>query len=278
MIMEHVEANGASIPALGLGTWTLKGRDCADLVAHALSVGYRHLDTAAMYDNEEAVGEGLRASGLKRDEVFVTTKVWYTDIEPGDLERSARESLKRLGLDHVDLLLIHWPNPAVPVADSIGALNAVRAAGLTRHIGVSNFTTGLLAEAIAASEHPLVANQVEYHPRLSQAKVLAACRAAGMAMVSYCPLYRGGALFAEPAIAEAARRAGRTPAQIVLRWHVQQDGVVAIPRTTRKERLAGNAAIFDFSLTDDEMAAISALSSAKSRICDFAFSPEWDAA
>ncbi|QDZ03443.1 aldo/keto reductase [Nitratireductor mangrovi] len=276
--MEHVEANGASIPALGLGTWTLKGRHCADLVAHALSLGYRHLDTAAMYDNEEAVGEGLRASGLKRDDVFVTTKVWYTDIAPGDLERSARESLRRLGLDHVDLLLIHWPNPAIPVADSIGALNAVRAAGLTRHIGVSNFTTGLLAEAIAASEHPLVANQVEYHPRLSQAKVLAACRAAGMAMVSYCPLYRGGALFAEPAIAEAARRTGRTPAQIVLRWHVQQDGVVAIPRTTRKERLAENAAIFDFTLTEDEMAAISALSSAQSRICDFAFSPEWDAA
>lgn len=277
-MMEHVEANGASIPALGLGTWTLKGRDCADLVAHALSVGYRHLDTAAMYDNEEAVGEGLRASGLKREDVFVTTKVWYTDIAPGDLERSATESLTRLGLDHVDLLLIHWPNPAVPVADSIGALNAVRASGLTRHIGVSNFTTGLLAEAIAASEHPLVANQVEYHPRLSQAKVLAACRAAGMAMVSYCPLYRGGALFAEPAIVEAARRTGRTPAQIVLRWHVQQASVVAIPRTTRKERLAENAAIFDFSLTEDEMAAISALSSAQSRICDYAFSPEWDAA
>lgn len=274
--MHDVIANGAVIPALGLGTWTLRGRQCADLVEHALSIGYRHVDTAAAYENEQAVGHGIRAAGLPRDQVFVTTKVWWTDIAPGDLERSAEASLKRLGLDYVDLLLIHWPNPSIPIERSIRALNAVKEAELTRHIGVSNFTTSLLAEATRLSEAPLVANQVEYHPFLDQRKVYAACRRAGMAMVAYCPLYRGGALGA-PAILRAGARHGRTPAQIVLRWHVQQESVVAIPRTSRKERLAENAAIFDFSLSDDEMAAISALSAENDRICDYAFSPAWDA-
>jgi diketogulonate reductase-like aldo/keto reductase len=274
--MHSVEANGAAIPALGLGTWTLEGRACAELVEKALETGYRHVDTAASYGNEEAVGAGLRAAGLPRDSVFVTTKVWWTDLAPDDLRRSAEASLKRLGLDAVDLLLIHWPNPQVPLPETIAALNRVRADGLARHIGVSNFPTALLAQALELSEAPLVANQVESHPYLDQSKVYAACRAAGMAMVAYCPLARGGALFAEPAVAAAAQRHGKTPGQVVLRWQVQQDGVVAIPRTSRPERLAENAAIFDFALSDDEMAAISALRTKGLRICDFGFSPQWD--
>lgn len=276
--MHRIKANGADIPAIGMGTWTLKGDQCAELVAAAIDVGYRHIDTAAMYANEDAVGRGIAGSGIARDDIFVTTKVWWTDIAPGDLERSAEQSLARLGLDHVDLLLIHWPNPRVPVADSIGALNRVRERGLARNIGVSNFTTALLDEALRASDAPLVADQVEYHPMLNQDKVHAACRKAGMAMVSYCPLYRGGALFDRPEIVGPARRLGKAPAQIVLRWHVQQDGVVAIPRTTRRERLAENLAVFNFELDAAEMDAISALSSANSRICDFELSPRWDAA
>lgn len=276
--MHSVEANGASIPALGLGTWTLKGKECSGLVAEALRVGYRHVDTAAAYGNEEAVGEGLRASGVARDAVFVTTKVWWTDLGAADLRRSAEASLSRLGLDAVDLLLIHWPNPAIPLAETVAALNRTREEGLARHIGVSNFPTALLREAIALSDAPLVANQVEHHPYLDQSKVRAVCEAAGMALVGYCPLHRGGGLLQEPVIVEAARAHGRTPGQIVLRWHVQQPGTVAIPRTSRKERLAENAAIFDFVLSDEEMAAISALGSAANRICDYDFSPEWDPA
>lgn len=276
--MHDVLANGAAIPALGLGTWTLKGSQCAELVGQALGLGYRHIDTAAMYGNEEAVGDGLRSSGVDREKIFVTTKVWWTDIASGALERSAEQSLKRLGLACVDLLLIHWPNPAVPLSKSIGALNAAKDAGLTRHIGVSNFPTRLLEEAIAISKAPLVANQVENHPFLDQSKVHAACRAAGMAMVSYCPLHRGGALSGHRVIADAAGRHGKSAAQIVLRWHVQQEGVAAIPRTTKKERLAENAAIFDFALSREEMNAISALSAANERICDYDFSPVWDAA
>lgn len=274
--MHDVKANGAAIPALGFGTWTLTGSPCAELVAEALKIGYRHVDTAAMYDNEREVGEGIRASGLRRDEIFLTTKVWWTDIAPGDLERSAETSLKRLGVDYVDLLLVHWPNPAIPLEKTMRALNAVRARGMTRHIGVSNFTTRLLAEAIRHSDAPLVANQVEYHPYLDQRKVHVACREAGMAMVSYCPLHRGRSLLDESVIVRTAGAHGKTPAQIVLRWHVQQDGVVAIPRTTKKERLAENAAIFDFELSEEEMNAISALRKPDGRICNFDFSPDWD--
>ena len=276
--MNNVKANGASIPAIGLGTWTLRGRQCRDMVREAIATGYRHIDTAAMYGNEEDVGHGLADAGIGRDEIFLTTKVWWSDIAPGDLERSAEASLKRLGVDSVDLLLIHWPNPRVPLEGSIRALNAAREAGLARNIGVSNFTTPLLAEAIRLSEAPLVANQVEYHPYLDQTKVLRACREAGMAMVSYCPLYRAGGPLTEKPVRDAAERHGKTPGQIVLRWHVQQDGVVAIPRTTRPARLAENIDLFDFSLDEEEMAAISALRRANRRIADYDFSPRWDAA
>ncbi|MER9032729.1 aldo/keto reductase [Mesorhizobium sp. M0674] len=274
--MHKVMANGAAIPVIGFGTWTLKGELCSELVAHALSLGYRHIDTASLYDNESAVGEGLRFSGVPRDNVFVTTKVWFTDIAPGDLERSAEKSLKRLGLETVDLLLIHWPYPEIPLTGSIKALSAVRDSGMVRHIGVSNFPTGILAEALRLSDAPLVANQVEYHPYLDQTKVYAACRAAGMAMVAYSPLGRGGALLEEAAIGDAAERHGKSPGQIVLRWHVQQEGVAAIPRTERKERLAENIDVFDFELSGEEMAAISRLRSRNLRIAHLNYTPKWD--
>lgn len=274
--MNSIDANGARIPAIGLGTWTLKGRSCSELVEHALAVGYRHVDTAAAYGNEEEVGSGIRASGIPRNDLFLTTKVWPSDLAPGDFMKSAEASLKRLGLDQVDLLLIHWPNPEIPLKGTVEALNKARREGLTRHVGVANFTIGLLAEARGLSEAPLVCDQVEYHPYLDQRKVLDACRAAGMAMVSYCPLHRGGDLLEEEVVKDAAAAHGVTPGQVVLRWHVQQDGVIAIPRTSKMERLAENIGIFGFALSDAEMQAVSALSGKNSRLCDFDFSPEWD--
>ena len=274
--MHTINANGANIPAIGLGTWTLKGSDCTDIVQAAIETGYRHIDTAAMYDNEGDVGLGIARSGAPRNDLFVTTKVWHSDLAAADLRRSAERSLERLGLAYVDLLLIHWPNPAIPLAETIEALNAARDDGLARNIGVSNFPTALLAQAISLTKHPLAVNQVEYHPKLDQTKVLGACRAAGMATVSYCPLGRGLDLVREPAIADAARSHGRTPGQVILRWHVQQENVAAIPRTSRRERLSENLDIDDFELTEAEMSAISALRAANARICDFAFSPQWD--
>jgi diketogulonate reductase-like aldo/keto reductase len=274
--MDFVTVHDAAIPAIGMGTWTLKDDHCRRMVEAALAIGYRHIDTARMYGNEREVGAALRASGLPREAVFVTTKVWYTDLAPQELRRSAEASLEDLGLDYVDLLLVHWPNPEIPLDRTMAALARLREEGRTRHIGVSNFTVPLLHQAIASTEVPLVCNQVEYHPYLDQSKVKRVLQEAGMALVSYCPLYRGHTLLDEPAIRAVASRHGRSPAQIVLRWHIQQPHVVAIPRTSRPERLEENLAVFDFALTEEEMTAISALKRRRPRICDYDFSPDWD--
>ncbi len=275
-IVHKVCGNGAEIPAIGLGTWTLRDDAATRLVAAALEAGYRHIDTATSYANEAAVGAGLRAAGVARHEIFLTPKVWPTDLAAGDLQRSVEGSLRRLGIDRVDLALIHWPSKSVPLADSIAALNEVRARGLARNIGVSNFTVALIEQAVALSAYPLACNQVEYHPFLNQDRVLAACRKHGLAMVSYCPLARGSELFGHAAVAEAAARHGKTPAQVVLRWHVQQDGVAAIPRSSDPGRIRENLGVFDFILDAGEVAAIDALRPRSLRICDFDFSPQWD--
>lgn len=273
-----VPANGAQIPAIGLGTWPMMGEECTRAVATALQTGYRHIDTAARYENEAAVGEGLRAGGVPRGDYHVTTKVWWDKIGAGDLQASAEASLGRLGLDYVDLLLIHWPNPKIPLADSIAALNDCKRRGLARHIGISNFPTKLIDEAVRLSDEPLVCNQIEYHPHLDQSKVLGRCRQNGMAMVSYCPLGRGdlGGVMAEPVVKEIATAHGRTPGQIVLRWHVQQPGVIAIPKSASAERMRQNLDVFSFALTADEMARITALKRPDGRVVKLDFAPEWD--
>ena len=273
----RVAAGGATIPAIGLGTWKLRDEGCAQAVATAIGAGYRHLDTASMYENEAAVGEGLRHAGLPRDAVFVTTKVWMSELADGPLQRSAEASLKRLGLDAVDLLLIHWPNQATPLRDAVRALCDARRSGLTRHVGVSNFPVALLEEAIGVADAPIVANQCEYHPRLDQAALIAACRRHDVAFTSYSPLGRGD-LLSDPTIRTIADAHGRTPAQIVLRWHVQQPGVVAIPKSGDASRIAENLAVFDFALSPEEMAAVDALKRPDGRVVDPAWAPEWDRA
>jgi diketogulonate reductase-like aldo/keto reductase len=260
-----VEANGARIPSIGFGTWRLSGEDCRQAVLWALEVGYRHVDTAAMYGNETDVGAGLKASGLDRDAVFVTTKVWLSDLAPGDLERSAEASLRRLDVGAVDLLLVHWPNPAIPLAGTMKALASVKRLGLARHIGVSNFSAKLLDEAVSLCGEPLVTNQCEYHPYLNQDRVRAACARHGLAFTSYCPLGRGN-LLDDPVIHAIAERHGRTPGQIVLRWHVQQPGTVAIPKSAHRGRIAENIAVFDFALSEDEMHRIATLARPNGRM------------
>jgi diketogulonate reductase-like aldo/keto reductase len=272
-----VHANGAAIPALGLGTWRLSGDECIQVIKWAFAAGYRHLDTAAMYGNEEAVGAGIRAGGLPRDEVFVTTKVWHDDLAPGDLERSAEASLRRLRLDTVDLLLIHWPNLRIPLRGTIEALCRVKRQGLARHIGVANFTVALLEEAVVLASEPLVTDQCEYHPYVDQTPVLAACRRHGLSFTSYCPIGRA-AVLSDRVIREIAAAHGRTPAQIVLRWHVQQPGVIAIPKSSDRRRLIENISIFDFALSDEEMRAVSALARPDGRMISPAWSPAWDTA
>ena len=272
--MQFVEANGARIPAIGLGTWELRGRTCARLVEQALKLGYRHIDTAQIYENEREVGEGLHASGVRRDDVFVTTKVWTTHFAPNDLERSTRESLARLRLSEIDLLLLHWPNPQVPLTETLGALARVKKLGMVRHIGVSNFTVALIDEAVAACPEPLVCDQVEYHPYLNQTKVREACARHGMALVAYSPVARGR-IKSDQTLARIGRTYRKTAAQICLRWLVQQN-VSAIPRTSRIERLSENIDIFDFELSEDEMQEIAGMGSTKGRLTDFGFAPKWD--
>src|SRR6201996_7177222 len=272
--MQYVEANGAKIPSIGLGTWELRGRTCARIVEQAVRLGYRHFDTAQIYENEREVGEGLRSSGIKRDDVFVTTKVWTTHFAPNELERSAKESLVKLGTPHVDLLLLHWPNPRVPLSETLGALAHVKQLGLARHIGVSNFTVALIEEAIAACPEPLVCDQVEYHPYLDQTKVKEACARHDMALVAYSPVAKGR-IKNDRALAGIGQAYGKTAAQVCLRWLVQQN-VSAIPRTSRIERLSENLDIFDFQLSDEEMALISSMGSARGRLTDFGFAPKWD--
>jgi diketogulonate reductase-like aldo/keto reductase len=272
--MLTLESHGAKIPAIGLGTWDLRGRDGARIIEQALRLGYRHIDTAQIYDNERQVGEAMRSSGVRRGNVFVTTKVHYENFAPLELERSVKESLSKLRLSEVDLLLLHWPNPRVPIEETLGGLAKVKQAGMARHIGLSNFTVALMDEAVARCAEPLACNQIEYHAYLNQDKVLEACRRHGMVVVAYCPIARGQVKNDE-AIAAIARRHGRTPAQICLRWLIQQ-GVGAIPRTSKVERLSENLDVFDFALSEDEMTAIAAMGSPKGRICHYAFSPAWD--
>jgi 2,5-diketo-D-gluconate reductase B len=272
--MQSVEANGARIPIVGLGTWDLRGRTCARMVEAALALGYRHIDTASMYGNEEAVGEGFRASGLPRDEVFITTKVWQSDLAPRDFERSTKDSLAKLKLPYVDLLLIHWPNPSIPLAGTIGALCKMKREGLALHVGVSNFTPDLIEQAVKLATEPLVCNQFECHPYLDTTKAVAATRRRGMAVVAYSPIARGR-IKGDAVLSRIGKGYGKSAAQVCLRFLVQQD-IVPIPRTSDLGRLKENFTLFDFTLSDGEMREIAALASPRGRIVNWSGAPHWD--
>jgi diketogulonate reductase-like aldo/keto reductase len=253
--MESVEAGGATIPRLGLGTWQNTGQSCIETVRTALDLGYRHVDTAQIYDNERAVGEGIAAANVDRDDVFLTTKVWRSNLREEAVHESVRASLDRLDVEYVDLLLVHWPHPRVPVAETLGAMAELREEGLVEHVGVSNFTRSQLADALAVAEVPLVCDQVLHHPYKDQSDLLSFCRDRGVALTAYSPLARG-AVLADDLLATIGDRYGKSPAQVALRWLLQHNGVVAIPKATSRAHLEANRAVFDFSLTAEEMARI----------------------
>lgn len=271
-----LKVHGVEMPAIACGTLFPEPESAAPLVAAAIECGYRHIDTARKYGSEEAVGEGIRASGIPREELFITTKVTEEDAHADDFARSVDTSLKAIGVDYVDLLLIHWPQPKVPMEETLGALAKAKRDGLARHVGVSNFTVALLDEANKLSPEPLVTNQVEYHAYIRQDKVLASCRNHGMIVTAHVPLARGR-IVNDPVIGEIAAAKGKTISQVALRWLVQQPNIAVAPRTTSRERLAENIDIFNFSLTDEEMDRISALRDANMRVVDPAVRrPVWD--
>jgi diketogulonate reductase-like aldo/keto reductase len=267
----HVKKADIAIPRIGLGTWQLRGEVCTGVVEQALRRGYRHIDTAQGYANEAEVGEGLANAGVSRDEVFLTTKVRPDNMGAGRLHRSVEESLEKLRTDRVDLLLLHWPNPKVPLAETIPALNAVKREGLARAIGLSNFPIALLDEAWRLTTEPLAAEQIELHPFLDQRKMRAAIAARDMALIAYCPIALGR-VTDDPAIRRIAKAHGRTPAQVSLRWLMQMPDVVAIPKTSKIDRLVENLSVFDFELGDEDMAAMNALTRPGSRLVD---EPQW---
>jgi 2,5-diketo-D-gluconate reductase B len=275
--MHKVFANGAKIPAIGFGTYGMARREMLRMIPAALKGGFRHIDTAQIYRNEEEVGECIAASGIPRAEIFVTTKVWVDNFPESRFAASVDESLRKLRSDYIDLLLLHWPHESVPLAEQISLLNETVRAGKVRHIGVSNFNRRLLDQAIGLSAVPLVTNQFEYHPYLSQSRLIEAARKAGLAVTAYCAMAVGRVL-SDPTIAEIAESRGRTIPQVVLRWLIQQDDVVALSRTTNPDRVVENLTIFDFELGEDEMAAIQTLARPDNRIVNPpGLAPDWDA-
>jgi 2,5-diketo-D-gluconate reductase B len=270
-----LSARGANIPALGFGTSQLG--DCGDVVATALKLGYRHIDTAWKYGSEKGVGQGIRASGVPRSEIFLCTKVSHEYLRAADFARSVEESLRNLQVDYVDLLHVHWPTvDNIPLAETMGALAKAKRDGLTRHIGVANFNIALLEEAMRLCPEPLVTLQAEYHPYLDQTKVLQYCRSNGLILTAYCPLARGR-LFDDPVLRDIAEKKGRTIAQVALRWLMQQGNIAAIPRSSNPKHIAESLNVFDFELTQEDMQRIFALKRPDGRIANpKGRAPAWD--
>jgi 2,5-diketo-D-gluconate reductase B len=271
-----VNAGGTKIPVLGFGTYGMSGSQLQNVLVAALQRGFRHIDTAQMYQNEADVGVAIRASGVPRDAIFVTTKVWVGNYIRQRFMASVDESLRRLQTNHIDLLLVHWPCGGAPLEDQIEGLNRAVDSGKVRYIGVSNYNVAMMRAAAALSTRPLVTNQVEYHPFLDQTAVLQQVASGGSSLMAYCGM-AVGRVFETQLLKDMAARHGRSVAQIVLRWLIQQPNVVALSRTEKIERLPQNTDIFDFALGDDDMAAIGRLKSPGGRIVNPSqLAPAWD--
>ena len=274
--MIFADMHGTKVPALGFGTWQLTGATCEKAVRAALEIGYRHVDTAQVYENEAEVGRAIAESEVPRGNIFLTTKIWMPSLAGSKVAPSVDQSLKKLRTDHVDLLLIHWPNSEIPLAETLDAFARVKAAGKARAIGVSNFTVALMKEAVAHLGEEIVCNQVEYHLLLSQKPVLDYAAKHGITVTAYCPLARGR-LTGNAIIERVAKKHGKSVSQVALRWLLEQKNVIAIPRTSTEKHARENFAVFDFALDAEDRRALDALPGG-TRVVNPGWSPEWDAA
>ncbi len=273
-MQDKITTGGLSMPKLGFGTFRIQGDDCRGAVESALALGYRHIDTAEMYGNEESVGAALASSGIGREDIHLTTKVWMTHLAPDAMRRAIEASLSALRTDHVDLYLVHWPSPDMDLAGVMRTLAALKEQGLARQVGVSNFTLGLLRRAVDELQAPIVCNQLEYHVMLAQSKLLSFMRGRGLALTAYAPLAKGEAAD-QPVLIEIARKHGATPAQVALKWLLDQDDVAAIPKASRPQNQRANLEALSLSLDDEDRAAIAALPKDR-RFVSPDFAPVWD--
>jgi len=272
--MQTIDAHGMRMPKLGLGTFRMRGAECTEAVLGALERGYRHIDTAQMYGNEDAVGAALAATAVPRAEIHATTKVWWENLAPDAMKRAMDSSLTQLRSTYVDLYLIHWPAPHMDLPAALAQMVLFKEQGLARSIGVSNFPTALLKQAVEEIGAPIACNQFEYHVLLDQTKLLTYARSKGIAVTAYCPLAQGR-LADHPGMAAIAEKHGCTPAQVALGWLLEQDGVAAIPKAGRRESQLANLAALGIALDDDDRAAIAALPKSQ-RFVSPGFAPAWD--
>lgn len=253
--MKYIEILEMKMPVIGLGTWNLRGKECFEATISALEIGYRHIDTAEMYENESEIGDAITQSLVPRSEIFLTTKVWSNHLQYQDVIRSLESSLKKLKTDYVDLFLIHWPNPNIPLSDTFKAMSYLKNKGMLKFIGVSNFDKDLLLKAQQISSLPIMNVQVEYHPFLDQNSILSYCQKNNISLTAYCPLARGREL-RNPTLEKIANKYNKTVPQVMLRWLIQQKNVVAIPKAKSAEHQRINFEIFDFQLSPEEMNTI----------------------
>ena len=253
--MEFINMHDSQLPKLGLGTWALRGENCRDAVLSALDIGYRHIDTAQMYRNEDYIGKALQQTDVSRDEIFLTTKIMQSNLHYDNVLSSFRRSLDQLQTEYVDLLLIHWPNPGVPITETINAMNTLQSEGLVSHIGVSNFSVQQTEEAIEASDTPILTNQVRYDPFHDKENMLEFCVNTDLMLTAYSPLAKGRAT-KNSILSGIGDKYDKSAAQVTLRWLTQQNNVSAIPKSGDPEHQRENFEIFDFQLTPEEMEKI----------------------
>jgi 2,5-diketo-D-gluconate reductase B len=272
--MQLKTAQGTEIPEIGLGTYTLIGKECKKTVLNALEIGYRHIDTAQIYQNEREIGEALQVSEIDREELFITTKVWYTNLDHDDVLQSAEDSLRFLKTPYVDLLLIHWPNNQYPLEQTLEAMLSLKDQGKVLHIGVSNFPLQLTRTVIEEYRIPLFTNQVEFHPFLGQFDMLDLSYDNDFLVTAYSPLAKGD-VFNDTTLRRIASEYGKTPAQIALRWLIEQENVIAIPKAASTDHLKENYELYDFELSDEHFDEIDQLEKSR-RMSNPSFAPDWN--
>ncbi len=272
--MHYKSVQGVEVPEIGLGTYKLYGRECYQTVKTALDLGYTHIDTAQMYKNEKEIGQAIRQTVVAREDLFITTKIWHTNLEHDEVLQSVEDSLKELDTHYVDLLLIHWPNKQYSLEKTFEAMLVLRDQGKAMNIGVSNFTMALVKESIEEIRVPVFCNQVEFHPFLAQFDMLEYSYDNDFLLMAYSPLAQGKIL-ENKTLQKIGQQHGKTAAQVSLRWLIEQENVVAIPKASSEAHLRENINVFDFELSDEEFELIDNLNRSE-RLVNPSFAPDWD--